>query len=357
MCNAADIVTNDNAFAALQMSLIPFDPSYNRGDLDSLRQLMELSFATSLASAPFPFRSIYPPLNSSPFSVLAEPQPQLPYHINTAPQSVAFRGSTLGPPSFLQSDPLASLTMSNRHAGNLFASLFDPPLVMSPPVSALMQSLMPHSTIQRSFPPSISAASVRQEHDGSISSTRRLANSRHTAPTSSRSQSSRNHGINDRSQMTIHRFDAGVILFQSDDHGKLNDHQIFLRQQIEYFRATQEDIMSHTRGKNKPIVLHQVGVRCRHCNHIPVGRRQKGSTYFPSNLMGIYQAAQNLSVEHLQSGICTETPADIKKQFLSFASTKPAASGAGKKYWAEAGSMLGLVDTEDGILFADDVEQ
>ncbi len=71
--------------------------------------------------------------------------------------------------------------------------------------------------------------------------------------------------------------------------------------------------------------------------------------------MGIYQAAQNLSVHHLQSGKCQELPRDVQNQLLTTAATKKAASGAGKAYWAESAKMQGLVDTPDGIRFAVDV--
>ncbi len=146
-----------------------------------------------------------------------------------------------------------------------------------------------------------------------------------------------------------------LSLYVSSDDRKLNEYQIFLRQNIELFRATQNDIFRLTRGKNKPIVLHQVGIRCCHCSHVAAGRRKKGSTYFPSNLMGLYQAAQNLSVEHLQSGLCPELPPDVKERFSRYASGKRSSvSGAGKKYWAEAGRRMGLIDTDDGIRFASD---
>jgi hypothetical protein len=72
-------------------------------------------------------------------------------------------------------------------------------------------------------------------------------------------------------------------------------------------------------------------------------------------LTGIYQAAQNLNVEHLQSGKCQELPRDVQNQLLTTAATKKAASGAGKAYWAESAKTQGLVDTPDGIRFAVDV--
>ncbi len=145
------------------------------------------------------------------------------------------------------------------------------------------------------------------------------------------------------------------VLAMPEDHGKLNEQQIFLRQQIEIFRASHDDIMSHTRGRNKAVVMGQVGIRCRHCGHLPVVHRRKGSTYFPSTLISIYQAAQNVNTEHMQSGVCQEIPVEIQSQFLAYGEKRAAVSGAGKPYWAEAARKLGLIDTEEGIRFAMDI--
>jgi hypothetical protein len=49
------------------------------------------------------------------------------------------------------------------------------------------------------------------------------------------------------------------MLARPEDRGMLNDHLLVLRQQIEFFRATLDDIMSYTRGRNKGVALGQVG--------------------------------------------------------------------------------------------------
>ena len=149
--------------------------------------------------------------------------------------------------------------------------------------------------------------------------------------------------------------DLPVILALPEDHLKLSSHQVLLRHQIEAFRATDEDVSTHTRGRNKPVELNQIGIRCRHCAHLPVGKRQKGSTYFPAALLGLYQAAQNMSTTHMQCGLCSEMPTEIKQQFAHLISTK-VASGAGRPHWARAAKKLGLVDTEDGIRFIRDLD-
>lgn len=48
-------------------------------------------------------------------------------------------------------------------------------------------------------------------------------------------------------------------------------------------------------------------------------------------------------------------PMVIKHQFAMLMSTKASSSGAGRPYWAEAASKLGLLDTDDGIRFIRDV--
>lgn len=82
-----------------------------------------------------------------------------------------------------------------------------------------------------------------------------------------------------------------TILARPEDGLKLSPHQVLLRHQIEAFQAAADDVMTHTRGRNKPITIGQVGIRCRYCSHLSVSRRQKGSTYFPATLLGEFRNA------------------------------------------------------------------
>ena len=141
------------------------------------------------------------------------------------------------------------------------------------------------------------------------------------------------------------------------DQFKLTEHQFFLRFQIEAFAATEDDVNTHIRGRNKRIALGQVGIRCRHCAHIPASRRQKGAAYFPANTMGLYQAAQNMSTTHIQCGLCPEMPEYIKEHFKCLIATKSFTSGAGRPYWAKSAKKIGLVNTEDGIRFIHDIPE
>jgi hypothetical protein len=138
------------------------------------------------------------------------------------------------------------------------------------------------------------------------------------------------------------------------DEYRLSEFQCLLRQQIEVFEANNNDVLSHVRGRNKPVTRGQVGLRCKHCGHLPVSRRQKGSAYFPSNMMGIYQAAQNMSNTHIQCGLCDGMPDSIKQQFVLLMNSRNGITnhGAGRLYWSKSASRLNLVDREHhGIRF------
>jgi hypothetical protein len=149
-----------------------------------------------------------------------------------------------------------------------------------------------------------------------------------------------------------------VILGKLDTHrSNLSEHQMLLRQQIEIFEASVEDVATHMRGRNKTISLGQVGLRCKHCAHISVKCRQKGSTYFPSTKSGVYQAAQNMSTTHIANGLCAHMPASVKLQFAIILNKKQNSivyqkTGSGRQFWIQSISLLGLIDTEDeGIRF------
>lgn len=145
-----------------------------------------------------------------------------------------------------------------------------------------------------------------------------------------------------------------AVLALPDDESKLSAYQILLRSQIEAFSATADDLSTHARGRNKPITLRQVGIRCRHCSHVALNRRKKGSAYFPFSLLGLYQAAQNMGSSHFHGESCSDMSDDLKEKFVESISCKSTV-GSGKLYWAQSARKLGLVDTEHGIRFIRDL--
>jgi hypothetical protein len=144
---------------------------------------------------------------------------------------------------------------------------------------------------------------------------------------------------------------ASSLLAHPDDAVILSAYQVVLRQNIEVFEATSEEVITHVRGRNTPVYIHQVGIRCIHCKHVPLARRQKGAVYFPSSTLRIYQAAQNMATTHMISGVCTDIPNQVTEQFQALMVTKSSGGGGGREYWAKCARDLGLVDTPIGIRF------
>ena len=124
-----------------------------------------------------------------------------------------------------------------------------------------------------------------------------------------------------------------------------------VRQQLELFEATTNDIECNTQGRKKPVVLHQVGLRCCHCSYLPLRSRGRGAVYYPAKLQGIYQAAQNMATSHLCT-TCPKIPPSTKADLNQLRQQGENASG-GKQYWADGCRALGVIETEnDGLRFS-----
>jgi hypothetical protein len=140
---------------------------------------------------------------------------------------------------------------------------------------------------------------------------------------------------------------SGITMWLPDDNHQLSEYQVTVRHHLEIFEAEQEDYESNIQGRKKKVIPGQAGIRCRHCSKMPLRHRGRGAVYYPLKLSGIYQAAQNMASSHL-SDCCSQIPADVKQKLLDLRHRRDTAIG-GKKYWAEAGSVSGLYETEEGL--------
>jgi hypothetical protein len=138
------------------------------------------------------------------------------------------------------------------------------------------------------------------------------------------------------------------LLYTANDESFLSLYQCLVRKQIEVFAAEKCDVKSTAQGRNTPIRLGQVGIRCRHCSMLPPQHRTKASTYYPAKLLGVYQAAQNIAVTHL-SGYCPLIPDSLKDTLIQLRLSNKATPGRGKLYWANSMKTHDLYES-DGIL-------
>lgn len=133
------------------------------------------------------------------------------------------------------------------------------------------------------------------------------------------------------------------------DQRTLSEFQRLVRKHIELFEAKQEDVESNAQGRNRPIVLGQVGIRCCHCSHLPPKLRCRGSTYYPTTLQGLYQAAQNMATGHLCKR-CSHVPSELRIELVRLKECKSSAGG-GKSYWGDGVRSLGVFEAPTGLRF------
>jgi hypothetical protein len=113
--------------------------------------------------------------------------------------------------------------------------------------------------------------------------------------------------------------------------------------------STHNDVQWNAQGRNKAIVLGQVGIRCKWCSRLPTWSRSRGAVYYSATLDGLYQAAQNMAKNHLCKH-CRLIPQDVRENLTGLRDCKRRAAG-GKKYWAEGAKVLGVYQCDDGLRF------
>jgi hypothetical protein len=122
-----------------------------------------------------------------------------------------------------------------------------------------------------------------------------------------------------------------LCLYTDSDTYCLSQYQCLLRKQLELFQASEIDVQSNAQGRNRPVTLGQVGIRCRHCSTWPPTVRARGSTYYPAKLERLYQAAQNMATSHLHK-MCHLVPENVREE-LNKMKTQKSPAGSGKRYW------------------------
>jgi hypothetical protein len=55
------------------------------------------------------------------------------------------------------------------------------------------------------------------------------------------------------------------LLYTESDERNLSQYQCMARKQIEIFEATPDDANINAQGRNRPVLVGQVGIRCKHC--------------------------------------------------------------------------------------------
>ena len=146
-----------------------------------------------------------------------------------------------------------------------------------------------------------------------------------------------------------------LVLATKEDKHWLSDLVCLIRENIEVFAATADDVTARSRrgGIKKPIALGRVGIRCIHCVNVPHDQKAKGAVSYPNSIRIVHQAVRNWQRYHFDA--CDKIPASVRRAYAALKSTRSHSGNASLKYWIDSTTNLGLVDTnaEDGIRFAE----
>jgi hypothetical protein len=124
-----------------------------------------------------------------------------------------------------------------------------------------------------------------------------------------------------------------------------------LNSQLFIVTSPQTDIVLPVHGRNKPIALGQVGLRCRHCKDLNSLDRAHHAVAYPSFISGVYNSVQQMFRLHFDN--CERVPNDLKKRVKSLKDSTSNRGGR-KQYWQDSAKRIGLVDTSFGIHFGRD---
>lgn len=136
-----------------------------------------------------------------------------------------------------------------------------------------------------------------------------------------------------------------VLLALPQDKDWLSDMDCFVRNNVEIFSATENDLAIAKTDKKYPIKLGQVGLRCMHCAGSSMGARREAVMY-PYSISGIYESVRDFQKLHLD--YCPHLPPDLKGAMGKLTHGCSSLSSVLRRYYVQAARALGLFDSEDG---------
>ena len=149
-----------------------------------------------------------------------------------------------------------------------------------------------------------------------------------------------------------------LLLARDQDELALSRLHVFVRNQIEVFTATPAELAQPAPGRKQPIQLHQVGLRCIHCRHLPNRKRVKRAVCYPSSLGRVYHSVSDMKFDHFSK--CRELPADLRAVFETLKTEgrksnekkNKSAFSSTAQYYHDSALQMGMVNGSGGIFLA-----
>jgi hypothetical protein len=152
-----------------------------------------------------------------------------------------------------------------------------------------------------------------------------------------------------------------LLLATDKDRTFLSPLHIFVRQQIEVFEASEEDLKQPAPGRRIPIQLKQVGLRCIHCKHQKARERKKRAVCYPSSVGRVYHSVSDMKFAHFP---CSQMPEELLRRLSELkdqaqlqgkldkgsSSKRTGSSNAcTAQYYHDSARELGMGDGKGGI--------
>ena len=170
-------------------------------------------------------------------------------------------------------------------------------------------------------------------------------------------------------------FEGIVSMTLKDDIKYLNELHVLIRNQLELFSATDEDVQTQQAGRRYPTVRGKVGVRCIHCARVVLPKPPKdrvwpsGAVSYPLNSGGVYSVCTQKPALHFRA--CPNISDEIKAQIYrlthdshgnsnrrtTFNNTLGGSNAmTATTYYSVSLKRLGLVDVSGGMRFGRDLK-
>jgi len=142
------------------------------------------------------------------------------------------------------------------------------------------------------------------------------------------------------------------LLALPEDRISLSETLCIVRENVEVFTATIEDVEAPAPGRKHAVTVGQVGLRCIHCRHTTrSSERVKRAVCYPSSIKRIYRTVIDMKLDHFAH--CKFVPQNLKDTLEALKANNTRSTGTTMQYFIRAATTLGMVDGPSGVRIAD----
>ena len=142
------------------------------------------------------------------------------------------------------------------------------------------------------------------------------------------------------------------LLALPEDRISLSETLCIVRENVEVFQATMEDVEAPAPGRKHAVTVGQVGLRCIHCRHTTrSSERVKRAVCYPSSIKRIYRTVIDMKLDHFLH--CKFVPQNLKDTLAALKANNTRSTGTTMQYFIRAASTLGMVDGPSGVRIVD----